>query len=335
VGVSGGRRLTLLASTLACCVLLAACGSGSPSTLDPHGPGARTIARLWWFMFAVASAVVLFVGVLIVVGVLRRRRSDPASDEPRWSLGLLFGGGVAFPIVILTVLWVWSLHDMAALSQPAGDPALTIDVVGHQWWWEVRYPRQGIVTANDIHIPVGQPVSMRLTTNDVLHSFWVPQLTGKTDMITGRTNTMTIQADAPGIYRGQCAEFCGLQHAQMIFSVVAQAPADFEAWMSREAAPPASPTDPFAQQGSTVFQEAPCAACHTIRGTAAKGTLGPDLSDFGGRLSIGAGAAPNTRGNLAGWIVDAQHLKPGNLMPPMQLDPDDLQALIAYLESLR
>jgi cytochrome c oxidase subunit 2 len=335
MGASRGHRLTLLASTLACSLILAGCSSGSPSTLDTHGPGARTIARLWWFMFAVATAVVVFVTILILVGVLRRRRSSQAEDEPRWSLGLLFGGGVVFPIVVLTVVWVWSLHDMAALSQPARPGQLSIDVVGHQWWWEVRYPQQGIVTANDIHIPVGQPVRLQLTTNDVLHSFWVPQLTGKTDMITGRTNTMTIQADTAGIYRGQCAEFCGLQHAQMIFSIVAQTPSDFQAWMQREQGPPAAPTDPVAMRGMQVFEEAPCAACHTIRGSTATGTIGPDLSDFGGRLSIGAGALPNTRGGLAGWIVNSQTIKPGNLMPPMQLDPDELQALISYLESLK
>src|SRR5207247_1920857 len=148
---------------------------------------------------------------------------------------------------VLTVLWVWSLHDMAALSQPSAPSQLTVDVIGHQWWWEVRYPQQGIVTANDIHIPVGQPVRIQLTTKDVLHSFWVPQLTGKTDMIAGRTNTMTIQADRTGIYRGQCAEFCGLQHAQMIFYVVAQTPADFQSWRRGETSPPAASADALVQ----------------------------------------------------------------------------------------
>src|SRR5437867_2685440 len=187
-----------------------------------------------------------------------------------------------------SVRWVWALHDMAALSQPTSASTLTIDVVGHRWWWEVRYPQQGIVTANDIHVPAGQTVKVRLTTDDVLHSFWVPQLTGKTDMIAGRTNTMTIQTDRPGVYRGQCAEFCGLQHAKMIFYIVAQTQADFRAWVSRETATRTTPADPAAQMGMQVFEAQPCAACHTIRGTSAGGTRGPDLSDFGGRLSIGA-----------------------------------------------
>jgi cytochrome c oxidase subunit II len=315
--------------------LLASCGSNSPSTLEPRGPGAHTIATLWWFLFAVSVAVIAFVGTLIMVAVFRRRRSGPPSAEPRWSHGLIFGGGVVFPIIVLSVLWVWTLRDMSALSQPSTASTLTIDVVGHQWWWEVRYPQQGIVTANDIHVPVGQTVKVRLTTDDVLHSFWVPQLTGKTDMIAGRTNTMTIEADRPGIYRGQCAEFCGLQHAQMIFYVVAQTGADFQAWVGSETAGPATPTDAEAQMGMQLFQDQPCAACHTIRGTSATGTRGPDLSDFGGRLTIGAGALPNSRANLGGWIVNSQSIKPGNLMPPIQLEPDELQALIAYLESLK
>jgi cytochrome c oxidase subunit 2 len=334
VRASRGRWFPPIGAAFLCTALMTACGSDSPSTLDPHGPGARTIATLWWFMFAVSTAVVLLVGVLILVGVLRRRRSGPPTGEPRWSRGLIFGGGVVFPLVVLTVLWVWSLHDMAALSQPSTANRLSIDVVGHQWWWEVRYPQQGIITANDIHIPVGHAVQVRLTTNDVLHSFWVPQLTGKTDMIAGRTNTMTIQADAAGIYRGQCAEFCGLQHAQMIFYIVAQTPTDFQAWVQRETSPLSAPVDDMVRRGLEAFQNEPCAACHTIRGTSAAGTIGPDLSDFGGRLSIGAGAVPNTRGNLGGWLVNSQTIKPGNLMPPIQLDPDELQAVIAYLESL-
>jgi cytochrome c oxidase subunit 2 len=334
VHAPGRRRIFLSAGTAVAALLGAACGN-APSTLEPRGPGAQRIASLWWFMFTVSTVVVLVVGALLLYAVIRRRRRGGPSEEPSWAYGMMFGGGVAFPIVILTVLWVWTLRDMAALSQPAGPAAVTIDVIGHQWWWEVRYQQERIITANDIHIPVGRRVEIRLTTKDVLHSFWVPQLTAKTDMIAGRTNTMTVQADQPGVYRGQCAEFCGLQHAQMIFYVVAQTPADYQSWVARETEPPAGSTDQTAVQGRQVFEASPCAACHTVRGTSAKGTLGPELSDFGARLSIGAGAVPNTRGNLGGWIVDSQSIKPGNLMPPIQLDPDQLQALIAYLESLR
>jgi cytochrome c oxidase subunit II len=223
---------------------------------------------------------------------------------------------------------------MAALSHPAASGGITVEVIGHRWWWEVRYPDRGIVTANEVRIPVGEPVLVRLTTQDVLHSFWVPELTGKTDMISGRTNTMTLEAERPGVYRGQCAEFCGLQHAQMIFFVIADPRSEFDRWMADHSGPPALPTDPMLRQGQEVFETQACAACHTIRGTTASGMVGPDLTDFGGRLTIGAGAVPNTRGNLGGWIVNSQTIKPGNLMPPIQLSPDDLQALIAYLESL-
>ena len=214
--------------------------------------------------------------------------------------------------------------------------ALTVDVIGHRWWWEVRYPSRGIVTANDVHVPVGQPVRIVLTSVDVNHSFWVPQLTCKTDLIPGVTNSMWIQADHAGTFRGQCAEYCGVQHAQMIFYVVADPPATFQQWLATQAAPAAAqPVGSALAQGQQVFETAPCASCHTIRGTTARGTLGPDLTHFGSRVSVGAGARPNTTGNLAGWIIDSQGIKPGNLMPPMQLSPQDLQALIAYLESLK
>ena len=241
---------------------------------------------------------------------------------------------MVFPLVVLAALWVLVLHDIGALSDP-GTQRLTVDVIGHQWWWEVRYPQQGVVTANDVHIPVGQPVELRLSTADVLHSFWVPELTGKTDMIAGRINHMTVEASNAGVYRGQCAEFCGLQHANMIFFVVAEPPATFQQWLSRQVQGPPAPTDPTLARGEQVFVNAACVACHAIKNTPANGTLGPDLSNIGGRLSVGAGAVPNDTGNLAGWIIDSQGIKPGNLMPRMQLPAQDLQALVAYLESLR
>jgi cytochrome c oxidase subunit 2 len=301
--------------------------------MNPAGPGARTIALLWWVMFGVATFVILLIGGLVLTSILRRRAPDPRADPP-WARGLIYGGGVVFPLIVLTALWVLVLHDIGALSDP-GNQRLTIDVIGHRWWWEVRYPQQGIATANDIHIPVSQPVEIRLTTADVLHSFWVPQLTGKTDMIAGRVNHMTVQASRAGVYRGQCAEFCGLQHANMIFYVVADPPDVFRAWLARETQGPSPPTDPTLARGEQVFVNAACVACHTIKNTPANGSLGPDLSNMGGRLSIGAGALPNTLGNLAGWVIDSQDIKPGNLMPRMELPAQDLQALVAYLESLR
>jgi cytochrome c oxidase subunit 2 len=258
---------------------------------------------------------------------------------------------VVFPVVVLTALWVLVLEDMRALSQPA-QHTLTVDVVGHQWWWEVRYPEQRIVTANEVHIPSGQPVLIRLTTDDVIHSFWVPQLTGKLDLISGRVNHLTVEADHPGVYRGQCAEFCGLQHALMIFYVVAHSPADFSTWVANETRPGGAPSSALGSQGLQVFLSSACSACHAIQGVneplATGSSLtrfgipppstaveGPDLTHFGSRMTIGAGAVTNTDGALGGWIVNSQAIKPGNYMPPVQVSPADLQALIAYLESLK
>jgi cytochrome c oxidase subunit 2 len=315
--------------------LLGACSTGSPSTLNAHGPDANRIAWLWWFMFAVSALVIVLVTVLLVVGILpRRNRRYRPRETPAWAWRTVLLGGVVFPVLVLTALWVLTLRDIRAISATRRS-ALTVAVVGHDWWWEIRYPQQEIVTANEIHIPTGQPVKILLTTNDVLHSFWVPQLAGKTDLIAGKTNVMWVQADRAGVYRGQCAEFCGLQHAHMAFFVIAQAPADFRSWLFQESVAPATPSEPNLAQGRQVFTGTTCAECHTIKGTTAAGIDGPDLTHFGSRMTIGAGTVPNTRGNLDGWIVDSQSIKPGNLMPPIPVSPQDLQALIDYLESLQ
>ena len=346
------RGRALLAGAVGAGLLGSACASTAPSTLDPSGASAASVVRLWWFMFAVSAAVVAVVGALILVGIRRRRRAPtPVESSPRWSSWLVAGGGVVFPLVALAVLWVLTLQHMMALSEPAGPTSLTVEVVGYRWWWEVRYPDHGIVTANEVHVPIGVPVRLRLRTEDVIHSFWVPQLAPKMDMIAGRVNETWLRADRVGVYRGQCAEFCGLQHALMIFHVVAEPPAQFREWVARERAPAPSVSEPLLRRGREVFAEAACSACHTIRGVSThpppgttrpgRGALppqtavpGPDLTHFGSRLTLGAGAAPNTRGYLGGWIADSQAIKPGNLMPPMQLSSEDLQALIAYLESL-
>jgi cytochrome c oxidase subunit 2 len=331
----------------------AACDASSPSTLDPHGPVPDRVAGLFWFMLVVSALVVVVVTLLIVFATLprRRRRSSDPDHIPRWSWGMVVVGGVVVPFLILSVLWVLTLRDMAANSEPDRPTALTVEVVGLQWWWEVRYPDLGeFVTANEVHIPAGQPVRLLLTTKDVIHSFWVPQVMGKMDMIAGQVNETWMQADRPGVYRGQCAEFCGAQHANMALYVVAHSPGDFQAWAARERGPAATSPGADATKGRQVFVESPCAACHTIRGVSRvrqigqtfrfdqnrpfTAVYGPDLTHFGSRLSIGAGAVPNTRGNLGGWIIDAQTIKPGNRMPPIQLSGDELQALIAYLESL-
>jgi len=313
-----------------------ACGGASPSTLRPEGPGAHRVAGLWWFMFWVSVVVVAVVTALIVIGVLprRQRRTTGVPGTPRWAGRMVLIGGVLAPVVVLSVLWVLTLTGMSALSQPVRPQAMRVQVIGHQFWWEVRYPEHGIVTANDVHIPSGLPVEIELTTADVIHSFWIPQLAGKTDLISGRTNTMWVQADRPGVYRGQCAEYCGLQHANMIFYVVADPPGAFQDWLARERQPATTPTEPLASQGQQVFLSSACVGCHSVQGTEASGQVGPDLTHFGSRISIGAGAVANTPENLTQWISDSQSIKPGNEMPPIPLSPEELRAVVAYLEGL-
>jgi cytochrome c oxidase subunit II len=221
---------------------------------------------------------------------------------------------------------------MRANSEPPTPTELAIEVVGHDWWWEVRYP--DFVTANEIHIPVGRAVHVELRTADVIHSFWVPSLTSKFDLVPNQKNDLWLMADRAGEYRGQCAEFCGAQHAGMAFLVVAQPEGEFDQWMAGQAAPARTPTDALATRGQQVLEGTACASCHTVRGTTADGDVGPDLTHFGSRQFIGAGVAPNDPGWLGGWIANSQTVKPGNLMPPQPLAPEDLNALIAYLETL-
>jgi cytochrome c oxidase subunit II len=227
------------------------------------------------------------------------------------------------------------LRDLNALARPPGRPALTVEVIGHQWWWEVRYPdRAGAVTANELHMPVGQPVRVRLRTADVQHSFWVPRLMPKMDLIAGRENQTWLRTDQAGTYRGQCAEYCGLQHAFMSLVVLAQPAAAFDAWLADLARPAATAVTGAQRRGRAVFERSACASCHTVRGTAAHGTLGPDLTRVGSRWSIGSGAAPNDAEHLRAWITNPQRLKPGNRMPPQPVSTEDFPDLIAYLRSL-
>ena len=325
------RPLLLLAVGVA--VQVGGCGRQSPSTLDPHGPSSGRVAGLWWLLFWLALAVFTLVALLILVAVARRRGADVVARR-RGGEWVVIAGGVVLPALVLTAVWGISLRDMSALGDTGRD-SLTVRVVGHEWWWEVHYPAEGVVTANEIHIPSGQRVRFELSTADVIHSFWVPQLAPKTDLIAGMTNVTWLEARQPGTYRGQCAEYCGLQHANMAVLVIAEPPAAFQRWLTEQRQAVARPSDPVAARGLETIERNSCAACHTLRGTSANGKVGPDLTHFGSRRTLGAGVLPNTRGNVGGWIIDSQTIKPGNHMPAQQLTPDQLQAVLRYFGTQR
>ena len=318
-------------------------GATNQSVLDPSGPLAHRVASLWWFALITASIVWLAtIGSLGLAAARARRRERqgeelPADDDRRMTRGVSLAVGAT--VVILLTFLVTDLSVGRTLDPVPRAHPLTIELTGKQWWWDVTYadtsPQGRFTTANEIHIPVGQPVLFVLNARDVIHSFWVPNLAGKKDLIPGYTQSMWFQADTAGDYRAQCAEFCGLQHAKMALHVIAESPADYRRWVDSQRAPAKSPTDSVADRGREVFLTGQCAMCHAITGTSAASRNGPDLTHLASRRTIAAGTLANTRGALAGWIVDPQRIKPGAKMPPNQLSPPDLDALLTYLQSLK
>lgn len=306
------------------------------SVLHPAGPDAAVIADFAWVLF-IGSAVI-FAGVMALMVVAARRRPEPVNPR-RW----IVGAGFAFPVVVLSILLVWSTWRSAELTPQTSKGAMTVGVTAKMWWWEVRYhdPASGreIASANEIRIPVGRPVYLGLNSTDVIHSLWIPALNGKIDTVPGRVTGLTLRADKPGVYRGQCAEYCGEQHARMALHVVAMEQAEFDRWLANEALPAAAPNEPLLERGRAAFLEQRCQACHTIRGVTdadADTRLGPDLTHVGSRLHIAAGTLRNHRGALAGWVADPQAIKPGARMPAAaDLDGETLHALAAYLEHLK
>jgi cytochrome c oxidase subunit 2 len=326
------RRAVWTALVVTTTVGLAACGRGSPSTVRTSGTNADTIASTWWLMFGLAVVVYVVVASFILVAVVRgRRRGSPLRSRISES-AFVWIGGIIVPAIILIVLGVVTVTTGRALRAADRRP-LVIDVVGKQWWWAATYPRQGVITANEIHLPVGEPIEVRLSSDNVIHSFWVPELAGKVDTIPGQVNVLRFTAEKTGTYLGVCAEFCGLQHANMRFQVVAESPGDFARWAAQESRPAVEPATEAQAQGELAFVRASCAGCHTIRGTPALGTLGPDLTHLASRRTLGAITIENTPGNLARWIQHAAAFKPGVLMPPGFLSSAQLQAILAYLES--
>jgi cytochrome c oxidase subunit II len=306
--------------------------------LDPAGPQAANIAGLTWVFMGICLAIYAATTGALLWSV--RRPAGPEDDSPATArrLGMVVAAATAGTAATLVVLTISSEVAGRGLSKPSGPGAVTVDVIGYQWFWDFRYhdvtPGEWVSSPNELHIPVGVPVVINAMSRDVIHSFWVPKLHGKRDLIPGITTQTWIQADEPGVYRGQCAEFCGHQHAHMAFSVVAHPAAAFQAWLQQQrlaAVPPSAST----QRGHDVFMSNTCVTCHAIRGTQAGSRVGPELTHVGSRQTIAAGTLPNTRGHLAGWIADSQSIKPGNRMPPNPLNPSDLQAVLSYVRSLR
>jgi cytochrome c oxidase subunit II len=338
------RRYQVAAVLLTALLSLLAAGcAGIQSMTDARGPQAERIAGLWWFFLIVCTLVFVAVVAALFLALFRRDRreleGEPTDGEPAKTRVVVIATGVT--TLILLVFLIYSVFVGNAMSRipTAEQNPITVEVIGHQWWWQVRYvdadASRTFETANELRIPAGRPVIIRATSRDVIHSFWVPNLHGKIDLVPGKVNTIWIQADEPGEFRGQCAEFCGLQHALMAFMVVAEPEDRFEAWADAYRQPAPEPQDEITARGREVFLQAQCSLCHTIRGTGAWGRVAPDLTRIGSRRTLAAGTRPNTRGNMAAWILDPQHLKPGNFMPPTTLDSEQLQALLAYLESLR
>jgi len=319
---------------------------GIQSALNPAGPNAGSLARLWWLMFYVNTAVYVLVMIALVIAIRKgRRQSDlnpvltlSAQTETRRRNTVL--SAVIVTTLVLFVFLIYSFSTGRSLTADIGQKnGLSIEVTGRQWWWEVRYndvdASNIFTTANEIHIPVGVPVLFTLQGGDVIHSFWVPNLAGKKDLIPGKISTQWLQADKPGVYRGQCAEYCGLQHARMAFWIVADTPEQFIAWRQNQTQSSVPPSTDSQRRGQQVFLSSTCVMCHTINGTTAGSNFGPNLTHVGSRNTIAAATLSNTREHLARWIVDSQQFKPGNKMPQNNLGQDDLNALVDYLQSLK
>jgi cytochrome c oxidase subunit II len=313
-------------------LVLLGCGNAS-GVINPRGPIAAHINELWWILLIVAVLVCAPVLGLLFYALFHARTpgTRPHQDLER---RLVVGGGLVMPLIVLSAVFVMTIRSTVELSRnPETD--LTIQVLGHQWWWEITYPELGVVTANEVYIPTGRNVRVELNTADVIHSFWVPELSGKVDLIPNHTTELWLNADASGAHLGFCAEFCGLQHALMKFQVIAVTPQDFDAWAVAQKSDAATPVETLAQRGMQVFLSNECGTCHNLRGTEAQGGKGPDLTHFASRRTIAAGTLKNTPDELERWIREPEKIKRGTTMPPTPMSDQDMQALLAYMETLR
>jgi cytochrome c oxidase subunit II len=324
------RRALSLVCAGALVVLAAGCG-GNQNTVAPASPQEHSISDLFWVMLGGATIGFALVVALLWLGYARRARPGlPRAVGERGATRLVVGLGIALPAALLIALFVWS--DVFVITSTAApsrsSTSLSVNVIGHDWWWEVRYPGTPVVTANEIHIPVRTRVYLSASTADVIHSFWIPELNRKIDMIPGRTGHIVLDADRPGVFRGQCSEFCGLQHAHMAVSVVAESQRSFRRWLAANAAPAKS-------GNAAAFLASGCGDCHQIRGTAARGDVGPDLTHLELRRTLAALTLANTPANLDRWIRHPQAVKPGSRMPDVRLADARWAAIDAYLRSLR
>lgn len=305
------------------------------AVLGGHGSESTRIGGVWWIMFGLSAAVYAVVAGFILLAVVRGRHGEAQPPDARKDERFIWLGGLLMPVLVLGVLAVVTVTSTRDL-RPEDPGAVHIEVTGKRWWWDVHYPDDDVASANEVHVPVGRPVDLVLTSTDVIHSFWVPELAGKVDMVPGQVNHLRFTPTKAGIYRGECAEFCDVGHANMAFVVVAETPEDFARWLARGASSSGStPQAELAARGEVVFLRESCGGCHTAKGTTARGRRGPELSDFGSRRTIAAATLPNTPENLMDWLRNPDSIKPGVLMPPSpQIPEEELRALVAYLEGL-
>ncbi len=327
-------------------LLLAGCGNTSlndithtPNMLDPQGPIALKESNLFWGILIIATAVFVIVISVLIYSIVRYR-ARPDSPEPTQTHGntkIEIAWTIA-PSVVLVLVLIATITTMFSVQQPASPKTITINAVGHQWWWEFQYPDQHFVTADEMWMPTNTVVHINLISNNVIHSFWVPELHGKMDLIPSRINYVNIQADQAGTYRGECAEFCGTQHAHMDFLVHAVSNSQYQAWVTQQQQVAATPTDALAQAGEKYFATSGCISCHAVNGVTTldpSKLIGPNLTHFGGRQWIAGGVVANTPTNLAAWLRDPQAVKDGADMPNLHLTNDQINELVAYLESLK
>jgi cytochrome c oxidase subunit II len=315
------------------------------SALSPAGEQAAAIAWLWWFFLWTTTAIFVAVSAAFAWGIWRAARAARHTTEPltapgeERSLNKAVIAAVAFTVAMLAAYLLASFSVGRAIAARQERAPVSVRVIGHQWWWEFEYedplPHRHLLTANELHVPVGTRVVLKMTSRDVIHSFWAPSLHGKRDLIPGIESAIWISADRPGRFRGQCAEYCGRQHAHMGFEVVAEPEADFHRWLEGQRTPAPAPVDANARRGLDVMIRGACVACHTVSGTSLQGKVAPDLSHLASRRTIGAALLPNTPSSLAAWIRNPQAVKPGSQMPPQALSDDDLQAVVAYLGTLQ